>query len=409
MPAPIDQVKRVRLSRGASPPGRRPRRTNRLAQPTCPAMAQTGLAETFLVPPAGQSDHDQPRRVGGADQSLRPAGHEERLRRDPDGALHQQGGARQQPARVSLSQPRIALGSGEQQRSPARARDPRTDLDRRPVVIGAAERHEHGVIGTRPRACAVLADEQRDVARCAIENRGHIDLERLREVTVRKQQVSVLLRCEPHEIFAGLAGRERDSSGGGSSTREFFAPAVEERRRGAHRLRRRQPGEDHLAGRPCPSEQLGEPDQRVEVVLDSNRDEDRTLGGRRLTHELQVRILLKHRPLELLQLRPRLDAELLHECRPRRLVRGEGLGLPARAVQGEHQLATQPLPQRMLRDQPLELAHELGCPTAFEVGVDPPLLDDEAELLEPARLLSRERLVREVGQGRPAPELQGSV
>jgi hypothetical protein len=59
----------------------------------------------------------------------------------------------------------------------------------------------------------------------------------------------------------------------------------------------------------------------------------------------------------------------------------------------------------MLRDQPLELGDELGGPTAFEVGVDPPLLDDQAELLESARLVLRERLVREVGEGRPAPEL----
>ena len=356
MLAPIDQVKRVRLSRGASPPGRRPRRTNRVAQAACPAMARR-------VSPRPSSCHlpDSPTTISPAAPEAPttpsgPRGDEQRLRRYPDGALHQQGGARKQSAGVSLPQPRIAFGSGEQQRGPARARDPRTDLDRRPVVIGAPERHEHGAIGSRPETCAVPADEQRDVARCPVEDRGQIDLERLGEVTVRKQQVSVLLRCEPHEIFAGLAGRERDGSRGGSSAREFFAPAVEERRRGAHRLRRRQPGENHLARGPCAGEQLGEPDQRVEVVLGSDRDEDRTLGGRRFAHQIQIRILLKHRPLELLQLRARLDAELLDECRPRRLVGGKSFGLPARAVQGEHQLPPQPLPQRMLRDQPLELA-----------------------------------------------------
>ena len=290
MLAPIDQVKRVRLSRGARPPGTQAPPDEQARAGGVPGNGTTGLAEAFLVPPAGQSDDDQPGGAGGADDALGPAGHEQRLRRYPDGALHQQGGAREQSAGVSLPQPRIAFGSGEQQRGPARARDPRTDLDRRPVVIGAAERHQHGAIGSRPETCAVPPDEQRDVARRPVEDRGEIDLERSRESTVRKQQISVLLRCEPHEIFAGLAGREGDGSGGDSSTREFFAPAVEERRGGAHRLRRRQPGENHLSRGPCAGEQLGEPDQSVEVVLGSDRDEDRSLRGRRLAHQIQIRV-----------------------------------------------------------------------------------------------------------------------
>ena len=45
---------------------------------------------------------------------------------------------------------------------------------------------------------------------------------------------------------------------------------------------------------------------------------------------------------------------------PRGAVGVQRLGLPARAVQGEHQLAAQPLPQRGARHERLELADELG-------------------------------------------------
>ena len=63
-----------------------------------------------------------------------------------------------------------------------------------------------------------------------------------------------------------------------------------------------------------------------------------------------------------------LDAELLDERAPRLLVGLERLRLAAGAVEAEHQLAPQPLPQRVLVDQRLELADELGVSAAGEVG-----------------------------------------
>ena len=67
----------------------------------------------------------------------------------------------------------------------------------------------------------------------------------------------------------------------------------------------------------------------------------------------------------------------------RRPVGLERLRLAARAVQREHQLAAQPLAQRVLGDERLELADELGVPPQREVGVDPGLQRGEAQLVQP--------------------------
>ena len=52
------------------------------------------------------------------------------------------------------------------------------------------------------------------------------------------------------------------------------------------------------------------------------------------------------------------DAELVDKRGPRCLEGLECLGLAVAAVQAEHQLTAQALPQRMLRDERLELADE---------------------------------------------------
>ena len=57
----------------------------------------------------------------------------------------------------------------------------------------------------------------------------------------------------------------------------------------------------------------------------------------------------------------------------RGLVGVERLGLASRAVEREHQLAAQPLAQRVLGDQRLELADQLSVAAERELGVDAPL------------------------------------
>ena len=110
--------------------------------------------------------------------------------------------------------------------------------------------------------------------------------------------------------------------------------------------------------------------------------------------------------MERLQLRARVDPELVHERRARSGVGVERLRLPARAVEREHQLAAQALPQRLLADERLELADELRAAAALELGVEPRFERGKPELLEPRDLGLRPRLVREVSQGGAAPELE---
>ena len=64
--------------------------------------------------------------------------------------------------------------------------------------------------------------------------------------------------------------------------------------------------------------------------------------------------------LEALQLLARLEAELLVQDRPGTRVRGEGVRLPLRPVESEHQLLPEPLPVGMHFHEPLQLVHELG-------------------------------------------------
>ena len=66
-------------------------------------------------------------------------------------------------------------------------------------------------------------------------------------------------------------------------------------------------------------------------------------------------------------------------------------------------LRAEPLAQRMLRDQRLELADDVAVMPERQVGLDPPLERGEAQLLEARALVPCERL-RELGQRGPAPE-----
>jgi hypothetical protein len=81
-------------------------------------------------------------------------------------------------------------------------------------------------------------------------------------------------------------------------------------------------------------------------------------------------ILAQDRPLQLTQFRARLDAQLLDQHASRFPIGLEGFCLPARPVEGEDQLTTQPLAKGMLGDQPLQLGDDLGMVAKLEPGVD---------------------------------------
>ena len=108
--------------------------------------------------------------------------------------------------------------------------------------------------------------------------------------------------------------------------------------------------------------------------------------------------------MQLAQLVAGLDSSLVHEPPPRCQVRVQRLGLAARPIQRQHPLRVQALAQRMLLDQALELRERLRVTPGGEIAVDRELGRPQPQILEPADLGPRERLARDVGQRRPAPQ-----
>ena len=154
---------------------------------------------------------------------------------------------------------------------------------------------------------------------------------------------------------------------------------------------------------------LGEADHDRD---DSARDGERARAGeyaplsRSDRHEGQVErwILPQDRLLELAQLLARLDAELLDESPAGIRVGAEGLGLPSRPVERQHQLPAKAFPQRMFRDQRLELRHECVVASQRKLRVETFLDRDEPQLIEAVDLGLRELLVAELTQRVSAPE-----
>src|SRR5205085_7206732 len=110
------------------------------------------------------------------------------------------------------------------------------------------------------------------------------------------------------------------------------------------------------------------------------------------------------RALEILELGTRLDPELLDEQPAAGAVGGERLGLPAGAVERDHELPAELLAQRLLLDERLELGDEPLVPAELELGLDPRLEGAEPELGQPPSRRPRERLAAELRDARPPPE-----
>jgi hypothetical protein len=101
-----------------------------------------------------------------------------------------------------------------------------------------------------------------------------------------------------------------------------------------------------------------------------------------------------------------VGAELLGERPPAVLEHGQGLGLPAAGVQRPHQLSAQPLPQRVRGDQLLQLRDQGGVAAERQLRLDPVLDGADAQLLQADRLRPGEGQVLEVGERRPAPQVE---
>ena len=82
------------------------------------------------------------------------------------------------------------------------------------------------------------------------------------------------------------------------------------------------------------------------------------------------------------QVRARFDAELVDQQPPHPGVRRERVGLPATAVQRRHERGPQPLAERVLSHQGLELTDELTASTEVDPCGHHVLEETQPELLE---------------------------
>ena len=114
--------------------------------------------------------------------------------------------------------------------------------------------------------------------------------------------------------------------------------------------------------------------------------------------------MAQHGLLQPAQLRARLEPQLVDQRAARVGVGLERLGLATAAVEREHQLRAEPLPQRVACDERAQLRDQLGVAAEREVGVDAQLERLEPLLLERLDGRDGELLVGEVGE-RAAPPL----
>ena len=123
-------------------------------------------------------------------------------------------------------------------------------------------------------------------------------------------------------------------------------------------------------------------------------------GGGRLVRGLarrrKRRILMQYLSLQLLQLRRRVEPLLVREREPRRAVDLERLRLPAAAIERKHQLAAQPVAERVGGDERFQLPDKLGVAAEQELGVEPILEGDDAQLVEARGFVPGELLLVEV-------------
>ncbi len=121
---------------------------------------------------------------------------------------------------------------------------------------------------------------------------------------------------------------------------------------------------------------------------------------------IERRVLREDRLVQRAELRARLDADLLDQRAARSAEGLERLGLAAAAVQGQHQLAVQMLPKRLLGHGGLELGDQVRVSAERKLRIDPRLECRPAPLLQARDLGLHKRLIGKVGERRPAPELE---
>jgi hypothetical protein len=144
------------------------------------------------------------------------------------------------------------------------------------------------------------------------------------------------------------------------------------------------------------------------VAADQRRRGERVELRRQLRRRRRIQrgVLAEDRRLQLAQLRARLHADLVEQLAVRLAVGLQRLRLPAAPIQREHQMLHELLARRMLGHQVLQLADDVALAPGRQVGLQPRLQRRQALLLQPRDLGRRERLRREIGKRRPAPQPQ---
>ena len=89
--------------------------------------------------------------------------------------------------------------------------------------------------------------------------------------------------------------------------------------------------------------------------------------------------------LQARDLRGRFETELLTQGSSQPLACAERGGLSAAAIQAQHLLRPQPLPQRVVVDQPLQLRDQFAVVPEREVGLDPSFDGQHPQLVEAQR------------------------
>ena len=106
------------------------------------------------------------------------------------------------------------------------------------------------------------------------------------------------------------------------------------------------------------------------------------------------------------QLTARLDPQLTDQDLPRVAIGLQRLGLATSAVQREHPLGAQALPQRMLARHQLQLRHQPLMAPQRQIRIDAVLQRRHARLLQAGDLTLRERLIGEIRKRRAAPQAE---
>ena len=159
------------------------------------------------------------------------------------------------------------------------------------------------------------------------------------------------------------------------------------------------PGPSSVTRRACSSSSPSWPISR-------SRPTKLVTGADRFGTPPRCLLALQHGHVRGLQLRAGRHAQLLGQQQPHALVGGQRVGLATGRRERRDQLRGEPLVQRMLRAQGLELSHQAVAVAEREIRRDTIRQRGQLEILQARRGGRREAVVDEVRERRPAPQGQ---